>query len=96
MRGRRHRRHVWWQYKGDAPCYKEIRVLDAYTSDLNACHEMEKTLTNGQWLIYEYALQSPSAMRGDYHHRHIIHATAAQRAEAFLRTIGKWTEPKSP
>ena len=67
-------------------------AIPDYLTDLNAMHEAEKTLTDGQWLIYEHALQSPSALRGDYSHRHIIHGTAAQRAEAFLRSIGRWIE----
>lgn len=58
-----------------------------YCSDLNAMHEAEKVLTDEQ--------------RDLYYLRHLgawinpvvsIYATARQRAEAFLRTIGKWEE----
>lgn len=57
-----------------------------YLSDLNACHEMEKGMTSGQNQAYGLQL-SRQCNRVD-----IWHATAAQRCEAFLRTIGKWEE----
>jgi hypothetical protein len=57
--------------------------------DLNAMHEAEKILPA---LPYLYRLQEICGGRmehsGDL--SKIIKATAAQRAEAFLRTIGKW------
>jgi hypothetical protein len=52
--------------------------LPNYLNDLNAMHEAEETL-NGQ--------QSDA-----YFRRITSWATATQRAEAFLRTIGKWQE----
>lgn len=62
-------------------------------------HEAEKTLKNGfgnpqdnQWFLYWCHLggdYNDSGLLGDYD---MIHATAAQRAEAFLRTIGKWED----
>jgi hypothetical protein len=55
-----------------------------YLNDLNAMHEAEKVLTADEW--YEYDSMMP--LRDPQK----IHATARQRAEAFLRTIGKWTE----
>ena len=58
-----------------------------YTGDLNAMHEAEKEIwiNKQQWDRYKAILQD---MRCD----DAIHATADQRAEAFLRTIGKWVE----
>lgn len=60
-----------------------------YPADLNAMHEAEATFDNCEikWKTYRdwiLTIVEP--------HRHEIHATAAQRAEAFLRTIGKWQE----
>lgn len=55
-----------------------------YLHDLNACHEMEKTLVN----TFQYQLWLDRLTN-----RNEWHATAAQRCEAFLRTIGKWKEP---
>ena len=55
-----------------------------YCYDLNAMHEAEKTLTNEQWDYYCEELGGSL--------RACAHATASLRAEAFLRTIGKWEE----
>lgn len=70
------------RFSGDTP---------DYLKDLNACHEMEKALSSRQWAAYEYTLEdlSGATVEGV---RNLLHATAAQRAEAFLRAIGKWTE----
>jgi len=59
-----------------------------YLNDLNAMHEAEQTLTGNQggdyvsylWLIIQRDKSRPASW----------HATAAQRCEAFLRTILKW------
>jgi hypothetical protein len=53
-----------------------------YLKDLNAMHEAEKVMAPEQCKQYERWL-------GESCNR-VWHATAAQRAEAFLRTIGKW------
>lgn len=67
-----------------------------YFSDLNACHEMEKTLTDGEWERFDLTLdeivyreRDPSKNR----YRRCS-ATAPQRCEAFLRTVGGWEEGK--
>ena len=64
-------------------------ALPNYLNDLNAMHELEGILTNEQIEVYCSFLQKPQwgIWWG-------IHATAAQRAEAFIRTIGKWEEAK--
>ena len=64
-------------------------ILPDYLNDLNDMHEAEKVLTNEQLEVYCNILHKPN--HGVYW---AIHATAAQRAEAFLRTIGKWEEAK--
>lgn len=70
--------------------------LPDYANDLNAMHEAEDNLLRMNKA--EFAVQLcrvvgrdwPSGIGGgSFAH---IHATAAQRAEAFLRTIGKWDE----
>jgi len=63
-----------------------------YCDDLNAMHEAERTLTHyGQIHAYVNYLQNR-----DDGHTHLLlletHITARQRAEAFLRTLGKWEE----
>ncbi len=63
-----------------------------FLGDLNAMHEAEKVLTPEQCETYHARLQAtgkpcPPKSPG----RWVFHCTAAQRAEAFLRCIGKWT-----
>ena len=62
-----------------------------YLNDLNAMHEAEKVLTG-----YEQTVTySDNLMKiVGYHTFDSAHATAAQRAEAFLRTVGKWKEAR--
>lgn len=63
-----------------------------WTNDLNAMHEAEKVLApknwnnfSKNWWVYCKLLRVNDADKA-------IHATARQRAEAFLRTLGKWEE----
>ena len=68
-----------------------------YLNDLNAMHDAEQVLTDDQWPIYRDEIRlvvlGPIRMVSDWC-KSDIHATASQRAEAFLRTIGKWEEAK--
>lgn len=61
-----------------------------YLHDLNAMHEAEKTLTDKAH--EEFRLNLYDVIGDDS--RLIVSSTAAQRAEAFLCTIGKWEESK--
>ena len=68
--------------------------LPDYMNDLNAMHEAEKKLDdtnggrdNGACLRYAYAGELYRLCPED---EQPMRATAAQRAEAFLKTIGKW------
>jgi hypothetical protein len=79
---------------GDSGFYKgfdngaELRPdLPDYTSDLNAMHEAEATLTEDQ--LWRMAREIE---RND--EQWYFRATARQRAEAFLRTLGIWEEAK--
>jgi hypothetical protein len=70
-----------------------------YCRDLNAMHDAEKVLMqNNNWRIGEYEarlfnsvgeMNNVSSWRGV---KLCFHATARQRAEAFLRTLGKWNQ----
>jgi hypothetical protein len=55
-----------------------------YLNDLNAMHEAEDELSGNQYMVYALMLD---AVEGSLFG---IRATARQRAEAFLRTLGKW------
>jgi hypothetical protein len=70
--------------------------LPDYLSDLNAMHDAEDTLFGSVYDRYYNEIaklidpyDSDTARFADFA---VINATAAQRAEAFLRTIGKWEE----
>jgi hypothetical protein len=67
-------------------------VIPDYTDDLNAMHEAETVMTDQQRTSYLdklYEVCNPHSMLND--DWNLTCSTAAQRAEAFLRTIGKWT-----
>ena len=65
-----------------------------YLNDLNAMHEAEKMLGSFEMPMEDGTLP---AEYWDYLcevSTCYVNATAAQRAEAFLKTIGKWEEEK--
>ena len=72
---------------GQHPTEPWTDVIPDYPQDLNAMHEAEKVLTREQEKEYAYQLEAACCPL-----EYGWHATAAQRAEAFLKTIGKWEE----
>jgi hypothetical protein len=60
--------------------------LPDYPNNLNAMHEAEERLLIDDTHAFACYLSDLFEVHGCG----AIHATAAQRAEAFLRTIGKW------
>jgi hypothetical protein len=82
----------WAYYKG------ERSIVPDYLNDLNAMASAEEILVNqglgtkyGERLLIVREHPEPSMARG-WDIWIGASATAAQRAEAFLRTIGKWEE----
>ncbi len=75
---------------------KPFRGIPDYLNDLNAMHEAEKMFSNPQWQEYGYQLEHSMLGMPASLTLHdlatVAHATAAQRAEAFLKTIKKWEE----
>jgi hypothetical protein len=78
-------------------CEDAYDSVPNYCNDLNAMHEAEKVLNDEQWLEYREELRNvvlggirmvSQWCKAD------LHATARQRAEAFLKTIGKWEDAK--
>lgn len=65
------------------------RSLPNYSTDLNAMHEAESILTTDQFYLYSSWIDK-LAPKNEY--RAFLGATARLRAEAFLRTLGKWEE----
>jgi len=74
--------------------------LPDYLGDLNAVAEAEKTLDNlpfhQGWQSYEYNLLKIVGHESFsiWGVKALLCATAAQRGEAFLRTVGKWDDSK--
>jgi hypothetical protein len=64
-------------------------LVPDYLNDLNAMHEAEKVLTFEQY-HHEYIPRLEKVSTRDK--CSMYSTTAAQRAEAFLRTIGKWQD----
>lgn len=77
-----------WEYMK-----REGMVFD-YCQDLNAMHAAEESLSRLKRCAYGQELGILAARlkdnRDEFDCFKLTHATARQRAEAFLRTIGKW------
>lgn len=83
---------VW---AGINPETNEVDLIPDYCNDLSAMHEAENLLSLKDQRNYVFALTqtletSPNVDLNDQFIN--IHATARQRAEAFLRAHGKWDE----
>ena len=75
---------VYQDWLGDRPNEdRDTYPIPDYLNDLNAMHEAEKVLNNEQWVAYGRELNRLGVFP-------MVHATASQRAEAFLRTLGIW------
>jgi hypothetical protein len=77
----------------------DARPLPNYLNDLNAMHEAEKVLTKVNWggyaaELYRITDAHNHGISPNHHWLAVAFSTATQRAEAFLRTIGKWEESK--
>lgn len=66
--------------------------LPDYPNDLNAMHDAEKTLDRNQLERYADILCDEFYDGFDPDIVAVITATAAQRAEAFLKTLNLWKE----
>jgi len=86
---------LWYcnEHHGGAASYVEV---PDYLNDLNAMHEAEKFLSRGEHYNQtgEFGLYVKNLDLVRCGRLHLIEATAAERAEAFLRTISKWEETK--
>jgi hypothetical protein len=63
-----------------------------YCKDLNAMHEAEKILSEDQRSSYRFYLCEILDVQTGIDGWRVINSTAMQRAEAFMRAIGKWEE----
>ncbi len=71
--------------------YVGSEFIPNYCVDLNAMHEAEKIMTKAQWGDFVEHLTTDFYSVSDAW-KDACHATARQRAEAFLRALGKWKE----
>ena len=74
-------------FEGELVNYLNESGVPDYLNDLNAMHEAEKIFNDALYCRYINELCDVT-IKGN---NSMYMATAAQRAEAFLRTIGKWT-----
>ncbi len=86
---------VTTRHKGTPSEFDVCVDVPNYPFDLNAMHDAEKVLTADQfeqyrWILWDICKQ----VRVKDWYRCYLSSTAAQRAEAFLRTIGKWKGAK--
>ncbi len=87
----------WSKFTPDTIQYTARRAdgkwggLPDYLNDLNAMHEVEKQL-NTPVHMQKHAWNNYKTMLEDATNGSSFHATAAQRAEAYLRTLNLWTE----
>jgi hypothetical protein len=69
-------------------CGWDLLDIPDYCNDLNAMHEAENSIPHPS---YFYQSNLTELCGGE---NRIYRATASQRAEAFLRTLGKWEGAK--
>jgi hypothetical protein len=83
------KRHPMIQWIVTDPKYphsvQPLNTIPKYCEDLNAIHEAENTLTIIEQDEYWNFLWDVTGSEFE-----LCHANAIQRAEAFLKTVGKW------
>jgi hypothetical protein len=79
---------------GKAPSadYVGYEFYPDYCTDLNAMHEAERVLKSWDHFVNYHAWLGYCGGNKLVQLHECITATARQRAEAFLRTLGKWEE----
>lgn len=76
------------------PTGKRTTAIPNYHGDLNAMHEAEKVLMADWNLMNAYQNHELPKFVKSTNSNWLCRATAAQRAEAFLKTLGLWKESK--
>ena len=81
------------QYGRKPLSYSDSWEVPDYLNDLNAMHEAERVLNRNQQNTYINILDGMPDYKCPVHHDfQWCCSTAAQRAEAFLKTFGLWEE----
>jgi hypothetical protein len=95
----------WLSPKGDSRYGNPLdanlfpKAFPDYLGDLNAIHEAEKLVDIDRYVVNLCQVHGILQTELFYANSHgtmflLLRSTAAQRAEAFLRTIGKWEGSK--
>ena len=71
---------------------KTIWTIPDYLNDLNAMHEAEKLLKSEQHFTFQVELARVINTTTYPLNFALLHATSAQRAEAFLKTLNLWKD----
>jgi len=83
-------------HNGKIVSYTVDQYVPDYCNDLNEMREVERLLDDDQWLEYMLNLQDVLQRNPDRGKWIVcqdnMHSTAAQRAKAFVITIGKYKE----
>jgi hypothetical protein len=75
-----------WKSKTIGPSWYEYETkMPNWAGCLNAMHEAENNLDFDQW--HKYA-----SLIGRHDYKLLVNANARQKAEAFLKTLGKWED----
>ena len=83
----------YYPFEGELVNYLDECSIPDYLNDLNAMHSAEKSLGEIERERYTDNICGITPCNYDGWFS-CAHATAAQRAEAFLKTIGKWEDIK--
>jgi hypothetical protein len=78
---------------GEVEEHKDLSLLPNYPNDLNAMHAAVKTLIFSKRKAYRQHLQRIVCPGVVVAMEECVDATAAQRAEAFLRALNLWISP---
>ena len=82
---------------GVLPTNKDVcSKIPNYCNDLNAMHEVEEQMDEIDWVFFINELSTLVRLpkQAEVQIKQFVHSTARQRAQAFLRTVGKWEEAK--
>ena len=75
-----------------------VRDCPDYLNDLNAIEEAEYALSPDQYRVYvkniAKSLPPYTSDTAAFAYNAVLYSTAAERAKAFLRTLGKWEDDK--
>lgn len=74
--------------------YIGYEFIPDYCNDLNAMHNAEGLLSESQWQDFvDHLVNDWSSLPDPW--KEVCHATAKEKAKAYLKTLGKWKEAQA-